>query len=714
MSFEGKWLERMRRVDDALYGVFAGAVTLAFARIFYGYMRVQTGGEWSAPLDDVFIHFDYARSIARGHPFEWSEGNGFSSGNTSLSYPFVLALGYWAGYRGPFLVVWAGIVACLSMWAMLLWAKPLFRNLAPWAKYLAPLAVFSVGALCWSLFSGMEVAFYLGVWGAALAAMYAVLGEADERKRKRRQWLLGLAGALLVWTRPEGATSIAVLGIGTAIALRDQGLRAACAVLLRTGLPSVLALVIQAIANKWLTGEAASNGAIAKLYVYNPFLTTEEKLQRYRDLVEYVVLRNVEHHFADVPPYGWIVPLLAIVPLASRRTRGPALLLWASAGTWLLTVALNGQVRWQNERYTMPAVAWLLLAAALGVGLLVSPWFSWRQRSWPRLLGWAATATAGVALVAIFVEHQAPRMRDQIWFFGRASRNIRDQQTTTGRLLRRLEPVPKRVLVGDAGAITYAADLPGLDFMGLGGYGKLPFARAGLHGLGARLELLERVPREDRPDYFALYPSWWGNFPSWFGNYIVEVPAYGNVICGGAEKVVYRADLRALDAGREPWTLRSDEEVVDELDVADLISEREHEYAFCLDASGKRASPLCTEADCQDQRCGVTEPRLLPDPSRPSRDAFDAGRFIHRGRSERFFLSRKPGVPARLIVRSVGDRPVSVELRVEGKAHGALAIPRGGWQEVSVDLPDTPERFAVELTATGAWVNHHVWLVQPK
>ena len=714
MSSEGKWTERMRRIDDALYGVFAGAVTLAFARIFYGYVRVQTGGEWSAPLDDVFIHFDYARAIARGYPFEWSEGNGFSSGNTSLSYPFALAAGYWAGFRGPTLVVWAGIVACLSMWAMLLWAKRLFRDLAPWAKYLAPLAVYSVGALCWSLFSGMEVAFFLGIWGAALAAMYAVIDEPDERKQRRRQWLLGLIGVLLVWTRPEGATSIAVLGTGTALALRGRGLGATFATLLRTGLPAVVALVVQAIANKWFTGEASSNGAIAKLYVYNPFLTTEEKLQRYRELIEYVVLRNVEHHFADAPPYGWILPALAIVPLTSRRTRAPALLLWASLVGWLLLVALNGQVRWQNERYTMPAVAWLLLAAALGVGVLLSPWFAWTRRTWPQLLAWAAMAVTGLVSVATFVEHQAPRMRDQIWFFGRASRNIRDQQATTGRLLRRLEPRPHRVLVGDAGAITYAADLPGLDLIGLGGYGKLPFARAGVHGMGARLELLQRVPPNDRPDYFALYPSWWGSFPSWFGRYLIEVPVHGNVICGGAEKVIYRADLDALDTGHEPWTLRPGEAVVDELDVADLVSEREHDYAFCLD-DVREQRDVCADGDCAEPRCGLTDARLLPDPTRPTREAFDAGRVIRRNRSERFVLSRRTDAPARLIVRSVGDRPVHVEVRIDGEVQGTLAFPAGGWQEASLDLPKTKARFSVELIPTDDdWVNHHVWLVQPK
>ena len=88
----------LRRVDRPLFVAWAAACTLASARAFYGYMLKQTGGEWSAPLDDVFIHFDYARATARGHPFEWVDGNGYSSGNTSLLYPFVLALGYWSAF----------------------------------------------------------------------------------------------------------------------------------------------------------------------------------------------------------------------------------------------------------------------------------------------------------------------------------------------------------------------------------------------------------------------------------------------------------------------------------------------------------------------------------------------------------------------------------------------------------------------------------------
>ena len=87
------------RHDRALYVLWAAFCTLASARQFYGYMLKQTGGEWSAPLDDVFIHFDYARATALGSSVRVGVGNGYSSGNTSLTYPFVLALGWLVGFH---------------------------------------------------------------------------------------------------------------------------------------------------------------------------------------------------------------------------------------------------------------------------------------------------------------------------------------------------------------------------------------------------------------------------------------------------------------------------------------------------------------------------------------------------------------------------------------------------------------------------------------
>jgi hypothetical protein len=773
----------VRRADPFLYVVWAGALTLVSARAFYGYMLKQTGGEWSAPLDDVFIHFDYARATALGHPFEWTVGNGYSSGNTSLTYPFVLALGWLVGFTGPRLVVWAGIVATTSVFATLLATRRLFLE-GPrddWGRlssYLLPPIFLGVGALVWSLWSGMEVAFFLACWALALVAWQRLEGDArapgrDQRAMVSATWL-GLAGALLVATRPEAAMTIAVFGLAGAHAHRRAGKRRAALLLLLAGAPSVLVLVAQAVANKVLTGESSANGAIVKLALNNPYMTGEEKLADWIGNVRYAVLRNLDYHFAhiqgehlselvptDWPPtnplaylartawWAGAVPLaIATLPLLFARTRRVALVLWAQVVLWIVVVALNGQVRWQNERYVMPAVAWMLVLVALGVqvafrartrtlgrgtamrphlaltvvvfalvvqtvGVLTRPAGTEPSFRLPWLLavlgGCAAygllrpriTRMAVVAVALLFAyDHQIPKMRDQKWFFGRASRNIRDQHMRLGRYLAEISP--RRVLVGDAGAILYESDRPGLDIIGLGGYGGLPFARAGVHGLPATLELIERIPDADRPDVLAILPTWWGVLPAWFaGEVMRRFPAPGNVICGGYEHVVYRADWRLLGTGDRLRAMPEGDRVVRaEIDVGDLVSERESEYVF------ERPSN------------GWTDMRILPDPEDERRDLFDGGRRIAPGRRESFVASGlEAGRPAHLVVRSAPEKATRVRVLVDGVEIGTLTLERtGGWVEAPIAIPRERVKRSIHVELVndgpGDFLDFHDWVTQ--
>jgi hypothetical protein len=688
------------------------------ATAFYGSLHRQTHGEWSAPLDDVFIHFDYARATARGYPFQWSEGNGFSSGNTSLAYPFALALGYWIGFRGLSIMVWAAIVACVATFGFLVAAARLTEPLGRWAKYLVPPAVLSVGALDWSLFSGMENAFHLGVWGLALTAARAVAGSAEPgdptptppqggaRKGgaksggslRLRGWLAGAAGALLFATRPESVVCVAALAVFAAAPVRrSRGTGAAIGTVLRMGLPGAMVLGAQALANRMYTGEWSANGAIAKLALNNPYLTAREKWDEYVFLLKYVIVRNTQHHFADEIPWGWLVPAVALIPLFSRRTRGAAILLWASALGWLALVSLNGQVRWQNERYTMSAVAWILVLFAMGFGVALSRVYPARlaarlgARERPIAVARAALA---IAVAAAYWVHQLPQMRDQIWFFGRASRNIRDQHLAAGKRLAELGA--RRVLVGDAGGLMYASDRPGLDLIGLGGYHDLPFARAGVHGLGASLELIERMPPAERPDTMAVYPSWWGDLPTLFGRRLAVVTVFGNVICGGSDKVIYKTDWSALDRGGKPRVIRPGEQIADELDVADLVSEKAHRYVF------PRPS------------MGFVDFRVLGDVLDPKRDLFDAGRVIPPHQSE-VARMRAPRGRGRLVLRTVVGRRTEIEVRAEGRPIGRVTLrPSKTWTEPSIDLPEgLPAEFELALTPLDRdWLDCHVWILE--
>lgn len=707
-------------MEPVLYLAWAAALTLLTAHLFYASLHEQTrltevsaadfpataraASEWSAPLDDVFIHFDFARSIARGHPFEWSEGNGYSSGGTSMAYPFVLALGYWSwsGFRQLGLMVWAAILAATCTFALLLAARRLFRRLPTVASYLAPPLVLGVGALSWSLFSGMEVAFFLAVWAGAYVAWDDLVAGVPRRGAPRRPLLAaGLLGgwcALLTATRPESAPIVALFGLtaGVVVARRSRWPRGLAAVVL-VGVPALLTLVLHALANRHYTGETTAAGALVKLELYHPHLSPSEVWDLYRFHVRYQIERVTEYHLAEPGKFGWLVWALGLFALIPRATRRPAAMLWGSAALWVLVVATNGQVRWQNERYTMPAVAWLMLSAALGAGGLLTLRFAVGRRGrWLRLAG------AGGALLALGLGayHQAPRFRDQVWFFGRAARNIRDQHVRTGRLLRHAgTPPPRRVLVGDAGAIPYASDLPALDIIGLGGFRGLPFARATRLGLPAALELIEGLSPAERPDLLALYPSWWGALPLWFGERVGEVPVTGNVICGGASKVLYVPRWERFGRSGVPYSLRPGERVVDALDLADLVSERRHALRLSV------------------PRAGAVTMKLLADPSDPRRELWDGGRVLGGAvQLDAVLRGPSPGRAARLVLRTAPAAPARLRVSLDGVTLGEPSLEPGSrWVEPSLPLPASstsgPRALRIEPLAGEASL-FHVWLLE--
>jgi len=681
-------LERFARFEPILYLLFAGACTLFVACRFYASLKLQTLhayawarpdvypmlakervlGTWSAPLDDVFIHFDFARETARGRPFQWSEGAGYSSGGTSLLYPFVLAIGYLLGFRKLDLMAWAAIVACVSVFALLLAARRLCGGLPRATTYLLPLGVLCVGALDWSLFSGMEVALFLALWGGAVIAWddLSRLAEKPEASLGQASALLGLWGATIVATRPEGGAALFVLAVSALWRARRRAPREVVKLLMFAGAPALCVLVAHGVANRILTGESTAAGALVKLEMNHPFFTPHAVWDAWLFHFKYQVLRVTQYHFSDTPVYGWLAWLLAAAPLFFASTRRAALVLWASVISWMMIVALNGQVRWQNERYTMPAVAWLLLASTLGLSVLLTQAVRYRG------LGKYALAASALLAAGLFSYHQAPRFREQLWFFGRASRNILDQHLTAGALIRHDAALQsKRVLVGDAGAIPYASDVPALDVIGLGGFRGLPFARATRTNIAAAVELIERIPSAERPDLLAIYPGWWSDFPLWFGTRVGEVPVRGNVICGGASKVLYRPRWEPLEHSGVPFSLAAGERVLDSVDPADLVSEKEHRYTL------------------SQKHIGFVFMKLLPNPTLPREDLWDAARIVPPGVSESFRLRNlAPDKPLTLVLRSAPTAKSEFDVLSSGKVLGHVKLtPKDGWVETRVTLP---------------------------
>src|SRR5690242_15738278 len=137
-----------------LFCVIAGATFSA-----YTLTSLANGhGEFVMPLDDVYIHFQYARQMAAGQPYIYNPGLPATSGATSFLYPYVLAIGYLIGFQGLNLGLWAmavGAVAMVcAMW--LVYKLVALLEAGDWLTVLVAVAFGVSGPVAWHFMCGME------------------------------------------------------------------------------------------------------------------------------------------------------------------------------------------------------------------------------------------------------------------------------------------------------------------------------------------------------------------------------------------------------------------------------------------------------------------------------------------------------------------------------------------------------------------------------
>ncbi|NLF77021.1 MAG: hypothetical protein GX573_15085, partial [Chloroflexi bacterium] len=401
------------------------------------------------PLDDTYIHFQYAREFAQGRPLVYNPGDPATSGGTSLLYPPLLALGYLIGFEGWSLAYWALAIGVLSFfgaaWLVYLIARdnplPLGRPREPgYALWMACAFALS-GPFIWAALSGMETMLFVF---AALLTLYFV---------QQDRLVPGvIAAGAMVLVRPEGAFLAALAAL--ALALREPWPRARRDRLRRAvwlAVPLAASLVQPAI-NLLATGSATSSGMAAKSHLANSAAPWDERLEAILSVFETMWRELLSGRSPQMGTY--VSPVLADAALAvllvgvwlAWRARRANILVVMLAWIAVLTVAAStlDTAFWQFKRYQLPVMALFFPAAAwastaLGAFLQRHAAFGWLRWGLPILI-LVPSALTTITFARNYADNVAV---------------VRDQQVVMARWVRDHLPEDARVGAHDVGLVRY-------------------------------------------------------------------------------------------------------------------------------------------------------------------------------------------------------------------------------------------------------------------
>ena len=663
--------------------VVSGAVALLLGAGFVAVSLAYNRGSLVPPLDDVYIHLQYARQFGDGEPLRYQPGAEITTGASSLLWMVLLGAAHAVGFDGRWLLAVAvagGVVGVALAAAFTSAAATRLGGRAAgwWAGLLTALC----GPLLWGGASGMEV--------GLLAALVTGTLLSYLRERPRFRWTPVVA-ALLALTRPEGFLVAAAFTAAMAWTLLrscpgtppgelswlrwQRGFpsgRAAARGLLVAA--PVVVFAAQLLLFRVLTGTPQANGVLAKSWLHTGFLHQPLEIADH-------VQRNVAALLAslaglsgqDVLAPLALVAVLGVAALAARRERTLAVALGGGLVLVVAAVATLTTAMWQDLRYLQPFLPLLLLLVVLGAGLVPH-----------------RVARGGLlAVVLLFTVAATPAWALRL---GQQASAMREGPVSVAQWIAGNVPPGDVVAVNDVGAAAWFGGHRTVDLVGLTTNG---MASPSLNGPGTLYEALRALPPDERPQWFAVFDRWGGVPVADLGRagLLGTEPVITFGLAGPARPIsasapqtcqidrscdrvsIWRADWFTADSAQAP-DAPVPGRIVDHLNVGDTADEAAHGWTTDPPVLG-------VQPDSVLDRSVVAPGRLVA----------DSGRHVVGG--ETFTLGGTvPGRPVTLTGRigagpaRPGERTRVVAVDVDGRPAGEWTLPDAQpWAQASFTVP---------------------------
>ena len=453
------------------------------------------------PLDDSWIHLQFARNLASGEGMSYQEGRAVA-GSTAPLWTALLALGAW---NSSFAVWWAKVLGLTFHLLSVVALASACRHwrLSVWVSGLALMLYVFTDWLLWSALSGMEIPLFLflSTWGVSLHLQE--LSEDGAQEGGFVPWsTVWLALACLA--RPEGLLLLALSWLDRSFVLKGDR------EIVQLALRSPLGILSRNLGRRLLFA-AAILGPVALyfLLIGGSVLPTTYEVKTEAGTRLLPSLRHLWDMLRVVfQPQPFMVLLLGAGTLVALRRshRGLLPVLWLFGLPVAYSVMAGaGRPNLGNfGRYLFPLFPMLILVGCLGLDAATRN-FPKRLRVGPvdlrnRLL------LAGLVLLPTVLGVLPGLQR----YLTNVS-NVQDTDVAVARWLAKELPVDARIAVQDIGAIAYFAPQPLIDMVGIVNPEILPYIRGDKMGshptrLGGWAEFL----RASEVDYLVMFPNSYG------------------------------------------------------------------------------------------------------------------------------------------------------------------------------------------------------------
>jgi hypothetical protein len=522
------------RIPLRLLLLLAGLV--ACLRYLFAEISRLKGG-LGFPLDDSWIHLQFARNLAHGAGLSYNPGE-LVTGSTAPLWTALLALLF---LLPGSVVVWTKILGVALYLAGIDATWRLSRELGL-PRELAALAsglTLATSWLVWSALSGMEIPLFvlLSLWGMIL--------HVRERADPGRPPLSLAVLAVAVLARPEGLLLLLLAFLDRLLVFTaDPGPPGGPVERTRWRRPSFQILLAGAglaacaLAGSFLFYGWAGGSVLPTTYAAKGGGEVRHLLPDLR------YLSNVLGLFFRPQPWATLLAAGGAAALAGRlgtpRDRGllPALWLFGMPLAYSLLTPGPNKMLGNFGRYYFPLFPVLAILAALALEPVLETISRLRLAPLLRaVLGTVGAAALLAPTVAVLLQGES--------FYTQNVANVEESDVAVARWLAGRVPPGAVLAVNDIGAIKYLlpnriVDLASIATPEIGREVSRATA-AGVPWSAAMLAALERR----HPDYVVIFPSW---FPSLAGDprftAVYTLPIPGNITMGGDEIVVYAT----------PWT----------------------------------------------------------------------------------------------------------------------------------------------------------------